>query len=237
MERTDLPELPEDAWAREVVDRAIAALGDRRDPEHAAGAEAYMHYVAPFLGIKAPDRRFYLETEWRDLATPTSDELGRAALALMALPEREYHYAAYDLVGTYLDVADASFLETYVAELITTKPWWDTCDAFVNAAVSPLCRRFDQAAVIDAWSESGDIWLIRAAIGHQRGWHDDTDSDRVLALCDRHWNNEEFFVAKAIGWALRDTAKVHPDAVTVFLGTHKGNPVATREARRGLEFA
>jgi 3-methyladenine DNA glycosylase AlkD len=157
-------------------------------------------------------------------------------MLLMKEREREFHYAAYDIIDWNVRRADDYFLATYVTDLLTTKPWWDTVDGLVNAAVSPLCRRFEASWLIDEWSESGDIWLVRAAIGHQRGWKRDTDVPRVLQLCDRHWGNSEFFVAKAIGWALRDLVRIDPDAVRRFLASRKApNSVAEREARRGLD--
>ena len=195
-----------------------------------------MKDIAPFLGIGAPERRGALREAWRDAPPPTSAEVGEAAMLLMKEREREFHYAAYDIIDWNVRRADGYFLDTYVTDLLTTKPWWDTVDGLVNAAVSPLCRRFDASWLIDEWSESGDIWLVRAAIGHQRGWKRDTDVPRVLQLCDRHWGNSEFFVAKAIGWALRDLVRIDPDAVRRFLSSRKApNSVAEREARRGLD--
>jgi 3-methyladenine DNA glycosylase AlkD len=196
---------------------------------------AYMKDVAPFLGIAAPERRRALKQAWKSLDHPSSRELGRAATALMALPEREYHYAAYDLIERFRLSADEYFLDGYVTHLLTTKPWWDTVDGLVTAAVSPLCREFDAEWLIDEWSESEDRWLIRAAITHQRGWKRETNIDRILHLCNRHWGNGEFFIAKAIGWALRDIAWLDPAAVEEFLADQVGrNIVAEREALRGL---
>jgi 3-methyladenine DNA glycosylase AlkD len=194
-----------------------------------------MRDVAPFLGIPAPERRRALRAAWAGLRTPSSDELGEGALALAARPEREYHYAAADLIARFGRGADERFLDRYVEPLLRSVPWWDTVDALGTAAVGPLCRRFDHGATVDRWSGSGDRWLIRAAIQHQRGWKQGTDVDRVLGLCDRHWDDPEFFVAKAIGWALRDLAWIDAAAVRAFLAAHPtSNRVATREAARGL---
>jgi 3-methyladenine DNA glycosylase AlkD len=194
-----------------------------------------MKGVAPFLGVATPERRASLKTAWAQLRNPTSDELGKAALALMRLPEREYHYAAYDLIARFNACADEDFLSKYGTRLLTIEPWWDTVDGLGNAMVTPLCLRFDHRDLIDEWSESGDRWLIRAAIGHQRGRKAQTDIPEVLDLCDRHWDNREFFIAKAIGWALRDLARMEPAAVRAFLRDHDAkNRVAIREAERGL---
>ena len=223
-------------WSGSAVAAARGALLPLADAARAQPMAAYMKDIAPFLGIGAPERRRALREAWSGAPSPTSAEVGEAAMLLMKEREREFHYAAYDIIDWNVRRADDYFLDTYVTDLLTTKPWWDTVDGLVNAAVSPLCRRFDAAWLIDGWSESGDIWLVRAAIGHQRGWKRDTDVPRVLQLCDRHWSNSEFFVAKAIGWALRDLVRIDPDAVRRFLASRKGpNSVAEREARRGLD--
>ena len=225
-------------WARLVVDSTRAAFAHQGDAQRAEGAAKYMKHIAPFIGITAPDRRRLLKALWRDLPTPSSKELGQACVKLMSLPEREFHYASYDLLETYINSVDEYFLAEYLERLLTTTSWWDTVDGFVNAGVSPLCRRFDATAIIDDWSESENRWLIRAAIGHQRGWKKDTDVDYVLAICDRHWHDSEFFVAKAIGWALRDITSFNPKTVRGFLAEHPTrNSVALREAERGLQRA
>ena len=223
------------AWANDVVDRSARALDPLADPVRAEEMAAYMKHVAPFIGVGAVPRRQALRDAWAGLAPPTSDELGAAATMLVHRREREFHYAAADLIDRFRRCADEAFAPRHLEGLLVTTPWWDSVDALVSAAVSPLCRRFDHAALIDRWSESGDRWLVRAAITHQRGWRAATDVDRVLALCDRHWADREFFVAKAIGWALRDLVRVDADAVARFLDEHpERNAVAEREARRGL---
>ena len=222
-------------WVDDVVERTEAALDGQGDPERAAGAERYMKGIAPFLGLTASERRSLLRGAWIDLDAPTSDQLGVASMQLMTLDEREYHYAATDLTAKFVRRADDDFLDRWGERLLTTKPWWDTVDGFGSSIVSPFGRRHDVTATVDRWSESGDIWLIRSAIQHQRGWRADTDIVRVFELCDRHWPNPEFFVAKAIGWALRDLTRLDPAAVRRFLVAHpEPNRVAVREAERGL---
>jgi 3-methyladenine DNA glycosylase AlkD len=218
-----------------VVRRTATALEPLRDPAEAIAMATYMKFVAPFLGVRSTPRRLALREHWRGLETPTSDALGEACVALMAKEQREYHYAAYDLIERYVDVTDEYFLVEYVEKLLTTKPWWDTVDGFGSTAVSPLCRRYDAGELVLNWSASDNRWLNRAAIQHQRGWKDDTDVGFVLRLCDAHSANREFFVAKAIGWALRDIARLDAPAVRTFVRRHPNlSSVAVREARRGL---
>lgn len=223
------------SWPKTVVAITKKALANQGDSVRAEGAANYMKHVAPFIGIATPERRALTKAVWTDLSLPTSDDLGTAALSLFALPQREYHYAACDLIAKYIACADEYFLAEYLEQLLTTKSWWDTVDGLVTAGVSPLCFRYDATKIIDEWSSSENIWLVRAAICHQRGWKLDTDIDRVLEICGQHWNQKEFFIAKAIGWALRDITRFHPRAVGSFLQKHPSpNAVARREAERGL---
>lgn len=216
--------------------RTRRALEPEANPRAAAAMSAYMKHVAPFLGVASTPRRRALKLAWSSLNRPSSDELGEACVVLMGQREREFHYAAYDLIERYVDVADEYFLSTYVEELLTTTPWWDTVDGLGTTAVSPLCRRYDAREVVLSWSDSSNLWLNRAAIQHQRGWKSDTEVDFVLQLCGAHSARREFFVAKAIGWALRDLSRLDPAAVRCFLAEHPElSSVAVREARRGLE--
>ena len=225
-------------WPLQVTRLTAKALSALGDPIRADDQANYMKHVAPFLGIATPERRMATKQAWKALPIPSSNELGEAALQLFMKPEREFHYAACDLIHKYINSADETFLAEYLEQLLTTKSWWDTVDALVNAGVSPLCWRFDATEIIDQWSESQNRWLIRAAIGHQRGWKSNTDIDQVLHICDRHWEDSEFFIAKAIGWALRDITAVDSQSVRRFLTAHPiKNSVAEREAIRGLKRA
>jgi 3-methyladenine DNA glycosylase AlkD len=224
------------SWPQRALTSTQRALRGERNAEQAEEMAKYMKYVAPFLGVRSGPRRLALKAQWRDLEAPTSDELGEACLALIDLREREYHYAVYDLIEKYVDVTDEYFLVEYVEELLTTKSWWDSVDGLGSTAVSPLCWRYDATDLILVWSGSPNIWLNRAAIQHQRGWKNNTDIPFVLSICDAHASQREFFVAKAVGWALRDISRLDPDAVRTFLDSHpRLSMTAVREARRGLK--
>jgi 3-methyladenine DNA glycosylase AlkD len=197
---------------------------------------AYMKDVSPFLGATTPARRAALRSAWHDLPAPSAAEVAEIARALWALPEREFAYAACDLIAREQRWLPAAFLADPVQDLLTTKPWWDTVDALGNAAVSPLtARHADTIDLMWQWWDSGDRWLVRAAIQHQRGRKEATDLDVLFAMCDRYAEDREFFIAKAIGWALRDVTRWDPAAVQDFLDAHPDlSTVARREATKCL---
>jgi len=206
-----------------------------RNRTRAIGAQHYMKDVAPFLGVQTPDRRNLVKKIAKEMKIPSSAELGNTARALWKLDEREYQYAANDLISIHVAVADARFLQEHVEFLITHKSWWDTVDGLGSVAVSPLSDKYGCEKLIERWNKSSNIWLNRAAIQHQRGRKYEADNKLILRYCHDHCESTEFFIVKAIGWALRDMARVSPREVRDFLKDHPNlGRVAVREAERGL---
>lgn len=197
----------------------------------AYGASAYMKGIAPFLGVRAPERRKLFKEIFKALPTPSSNELGLTARALWKLPEREYHYAACDLIGYFIDCADKNFLADHVEYLVTQKSWWDTIDTLGSVAISPLTLKHPSVKLMRSWNKSSNMWLNRAAIQHQRGRKSETDIALLFEFMADHAHESEFFIAKAIGWALRDLSRIDNRAVKKFLAEHPElDRVAVREA-------
>jgi 3-methyladenine DNA glycosylase AlkD len=210
----------------------LKKLGDRK---RAIGAQMYMKDIAPFIGVATPERRALVKKIAKSMPVPSSEELGLTARKLWKLDEREFQYAANDLIGIHWKIADKNFLAEHVEDLIISKSWWDTVDGLGSVAVSPLTDKFGCDKLIARWNKSENMWLNRAAIQHQRGRRCETDVKLVLQYCDDHSHSKEFFIVKAIGWALRDLAPISPSAVMSFLKDHPDlGKVAVREAERGL---
>lgn len=221
-----------DAW----ISATRSALEPLANPDRAPGMSAYMKDVAPFLGIPTPERRAAQRLAWSPLPPPSVEDVARIAQQLFALPEREYAYAACDLIATHQRRLGDTFLADPVEHLLLTRPWWDTVDSLVTSAVCPLTLRHPHLVdLMWRWWRSGDRWLVRAAIGHQRGRKGQTDLALLFSLCDGYASDREFFIAKAIGWALRDVSRWFPDQVRGFVDGHPDlSPVARREALRKI---
>jgi 3-methyladenine DNA glycosylase AlkD len=210
-----------------------------RDNDRAPAMATYMKDIAPFLGIGAAARRKAQRAAWATLPPPDRGELLAACADLQALPQREYHYAAVELMGRWLTIVQPHDLDSTVRQLLLTLPWWDTVDLWGSAVITQLVRRESALrAVMWRWNGTDDQWLIRASIQHQRGLGPATDVGLLRALCEPHVADRRFFVAKAIGWALRDTTRFEVAAVVDFVAAHPElSAVARREAARGITRA
>jgi 3-methyladenine DNA glycosylase AlkD len=218
-----------------IMDRLVTTYGSARDPERAAPMAAYLRDQFPLLGIPAPTQKLLARQVLAGLGTPTEDELRDVCLRCWELPEREYQYFGCGLARRYARVCSAGFLPT-AEHLITTKSWWDTVDALAAHLVGPLVRRHGLAGAMDGWIETDRLWLIRTALLHQLTYAGNTDADRLFRYCLRRADHTDFFIRKAIGWALRQYARTDPAAVRAFVAEHRDRlaPLSVREALKNL---
>jgi 3-methyladenine DNA glycosylase AlkD len=220
----------------DLADRVLAAFAPAADSAAAAPMARYMRDQFPFLGIGTQPRRA-LQRSVFGRRRPDHDELLATAAALWDQPEREYQYAACDLLvrnATQLSAADL----TVVERLVTTKSWWDTVDVLAINVVGPvvLADRSSADPTMDEWVRSDDLWLARSAILHQNKWKADTDETRLFAMCLARADERDFFIRKAIGWALREYSRTAPDAVRAFVASNEGelSALTRREALKRL---
>jgi 3-methyladenine DNA glycosylase AlkD len=220
----------------ELLDRLVKAYAPAADPVRAASAAAYMRGQFPYLGIASPARRALSREVLRGQPKPTVDELPGIALACWALPEREYQYFAVDLLVAHARRLPPEFLAT-VRELITTKSWWDTVDALASRVVGTIVLAHPATvSTMDGWLHDDDMWVARTAILHQLTYKERTDVERLYRYCLARADHRDFFIRKAIGWALRQYAWTDPDAVRRFVTAHRGelSPLSVREATKNL---
>ena len=218
------------------VDALVTALAARADPERAAAMAAYMKDRFVFFGVPAAERRAAQREVLGDWRAPDASELVEFAHRCWAEDEREMQYAACDQLRRHAGRLEAAHLAD-VERLIVTEPWWDTCDVLATRVVGPLVAAHPELADdMERWLTSGDLWLERAAILHQLNYGEDTDESFLFRSCLTHAVSPEFFHRKAIGWALRQYARVAPDAVRAFVADHEDelSTLSKREATRHL---
>lgn len=197
------------------------------NPEKAAGMSAYLKDQFAFLGIRKPER-----------AALTKDFLKRKKKesvdwefveACYARPQREFHYLAVDyvlLMKDYLAAEDVARIES----LITRRSWWDTVDMF-NIPLGCMFLEYPQTGeTMRRWMTSGNLWLRRMSILFQLHLKDKTDTGYLTDAIESNLGSKEFFINKAIGWALREYSKTDPEWVRAFLASHALAPLSVREA-------
>ncbi|SFR45571.1 3-methyladenine DNA glycosylase AlkD [Microbacterium azadirachtae] len=210
------------------------ALRAAADPALAPGQQAYMKSAMPFLGVRVPDARRIATQAARGIVDV--DELRDAALDLWrAAGYREERYAAQALMALKplrgrLDLLDAH------EEMIRTGAWWDHVDEVAHRLADLLDAHPAELSVeLRVWADDEDLWIRRAAIIAQLQRKDRVDHALLSDVIEANLGDEEFFIRKAIGWALRDHARADPDWVRAFVDAHPSlSPLSRREALKHL---
>lgn len=193
--------------------------------------QRYMKSAMPFYGVQKPARaalarEVFVELT-RDEWVATVRTLWREAryreeryMALAVLEDRRYRaHRGMDALPLY-------------EELIVTGAWWDYVDA---VAAGPLGALLPEVApVLREWSVDADLWKRRSAIIAQVRRKRDTDFALLAACIEPNRGDGEFFIRKAIGWALRSYAWIEPDAVRTYCATHELAPLSRREALKNI---
>jgi 3-methyladenine DNA glycosylase AlkD len=216
-----------------VLARLTTLFEGDRDPAKAAAMRAYMRDQFVFLGIIAPRQRELARAATAGVGRPTEADLLALADACWARDEREYQYFACGYLRRHVAVLTPAALPS-VRRLITTKPWWDTIDVLAARVVGPMVMQHGLAAAMDDWIADDDIWVIRTALLHQLFYKADTDPERLFGYCTRQAGHTDFFIRKAIGWALREYAKTDPDGVRAFVASTELSGLSRREALKNL---
>ncbi len=199
------------------------------DPIRAVGMSAYMKHHFSFIGIPTPTRRKLIKAVEVAAAQQCCEaDLLELAQALWQLPEREYHYCAIELlVRGQLSLAALPVIEQFIC----TQSWWDSVDTLASKVVGDLARREPELiAQLDQWQTSKHLWLRRTAIIYQLSWKTATDEARLFQACYINRRDPDFFIRKAIGWALRQYARTAPQAVIEFVAQTALSPLSQREA-------
>ncbi len=222
------------------MDFISAGLAARANPAIAAPMAAYLKTSMPFYGVKKPDR-VPLYREMRKRFTPQSRRDYEAGVqALWRLPHREEKYAAITFARQGDAFITPDSLPLY-ERLIREGAWWDLVDEVATNLVGQvqLKHRSQVRAVINRWIDSDDLWIRRAAIISQIGHKQKTDQKQLFRHCLKRAAEKEFFIRKAIGWALRDYSYVAPEAVRDFLLANRErlSPLSFREGAKQLERA
>lgn len=202
----------------------------------AEGMSAYMKQLFPFCGIKKP-----LRTELEKPFIFECNKLGEKEIRyivhqLWQLPEREFQYTVLVLLRKtrYWKFEESLSLFEW---LIENKSWWDTVDAIAAHMIGPYFLKFPakRDAQINTWLSSDNMWLQRTCIIFQLTYKEKTDVPYLLEILKQFTGEKEFFIKKAVGWALRQLSYTHPQVVIEFCENEPLQPLSFREALKALK--
>ena len=222
---------------KDLIAAVKDVLREHADPSRAAGAQAYMKSSLPSLGVRVPEVRRIVASAAAEFPPSSPGQLLATVLELWRMSTfREERYAAIDLTAHRMVAGDLAMLPVY-EEIIRTGAWWD----FTDGVSGRICRllQTNPAAmnrILRQWSRDADPWIRRAAITSQLPAKQATDTALLAAVIEPNLADREFFIRKAIGWALREYAKTAPDWVEAFVAGHGQDmsPLSRREALRRL---
>lgn len=206
----------------------------KSNPPNVEPMAKYMKNLFPYLGIKTPERREITKKFFKEYGLPEISELEAIIRDLWELPEREFQYFAIGLLVKFKDKVGKDIIDLY-EYLTTTKSWWDSVDGVASWLVGSLFQRFPEMIepYTKKWLISGNMWLQRTVILFQLNYKDKTDvmllGMSIMSVAD----SREFFIQKAIGWALREYSKTDAQAVINFV---KNNELASLSKREALKW-
>lgn len=218
------------------INELETAFQKNSNPENAFAMAKYMRNHFSFFGIKTDDRRRIFKTIWKENQKKVSKNPREIALKLYSKTQRELHYCAIEILikqlkGNY-EKEDILLIE----KLLITNSWWDSVDTISKNILGEYLLEFplETKKVINHFSNSDNMWLNRSAILFQLGYKGKTNFELLQFECEKHKNSDEFFIQKAIGWALREYAKTNPEGVKNFVGNTNLKTLSKKEALKNI---
>ncbi|MBK7147319.1 MAG: DNA alkylation repair protein [Bacteroidetes bacterium] len=204
-----------------------------RDNHRAADMSRYMKNLFPFVGIPSPARKEIFKLHLTQYGIPEYRDLVTVTKSCYAQTEREYHYFAIELAGKFAKKADESFVPV-MEFLIVNNSWWDSVDSTASNCTREFFKRNVslQRSVTRKWMNSGNIWLQRSALLFQVNYKKVTNEKLLYSYIEELKHSNEFFIQKAIGWALREYAKTNKKSVANFIKSTTLKPLSVREAQK-----
>jgi 3-methyladenine DNA glycosylase AlkD len=209
------------------------------DEFHAQRKTAYMRHLFPFIGLLTPLRKTLQQPLFKTYAIHDERHLKGILGELWDKEQREFQYAALDLAASFRKLSSFQTLEAYEG-MIRQKSWWDTVDDIAANLVGPLVSDHPNLLeVMDQWIQDENLWIRRTALIFQLKWKKQTDTRRLFSYCSQLMHERDFFIRKAIGWALRQYSKTDPRAVEQFIRNNqlKLSPLSIKEGSKYISQA
>jgi len=204
------------------------------NPEKAAQMQAYFKTDMPIYGTLKPDREPVFREMKKRFVPADHEEYEGCILALWVLPYREEKWAAIAYAGQHPEYITLESVPLY-ERLIREGAWWDLVDSVAIDLIGKvlLDEREAMTPVVAQYVEDPNMWIRRTSLIAHNRHREQTNEAQLFDHCIRLAPEKEFFIRKAIGWALREYSKTAPEAVRGFLAEHQERS-ARHLVRQGL---
>ncbi|AVW10606.1 DNA alkylation repair protein [Lactiplantibacillus paraplantarum] len=201
--------------------------------ENQAPMAKYMRDQFQFLGVKSPERRELLRPIRQASYQLTTHQLQHWLAFYYQQPYREYQYVAIDLALANLRRLTPAQYQ-WCQQQLTVTPWWDSVDAWRKVLATYILKHGCLEQEGPVYLRATDKWVRRVGITLQLGWQQQTNVQYLRTAILSNQCDEDFFIQKAIGWALRDYSKTNPAWGREFLATTTLSRLAQREGQKYL---
>lgn len=221
-------------------DKYLAVISEKfHSAKHETNADrmkAYMRNQFDFVGIKSPERNLIQRDIYNLYGKPKEEEALYITAELWNSREREFQYFAMDILDRSIKKQPPETIG-FIEELITTKSWWDTVDFIAASTLGKFFNQHDHfiPPVTNKWIDSENIWLQRSCILFQLKYKHKTDLNLLYSFINRLKDSDEFFIRKAIGWALREYSKTDSEEIINFVNHQSLKPLSRKEALKVIE--
>jgi 3-methyladenine DNA glycosylase AlkD len=218
------------------IESLATAFVENGNPENAVPMAKYMRNHFSFFGIKTEERRRIFKTIWKEHVNEVDQNARAIALQLYAKPQRELQYCGIEILIKQLKGNYKKDDIQLIEKLIITNSWWDSVDTIAKFILGDYLLEYpsETPKVIERFSNADNMWLNRSAILFQLGYKAKTNFDLLQYECEKHKNSNAFFIQKAIGWALREYAKINPEAVKKFVTSTNLKSLSKKEALKNI---
>jgi 3-methyladenine DNA glycosylase AlkD len=191
------------------------------DATIAKGAKAYLLNQFEFYGIKTPLRRKICKEFYKAHPVKDHNELSSIIKDCFAAPQREIHYFAIELLGYHHKLWSKKTIPL-IEWMVTHQSWWDSVDSTNSFVISKFFLQFPETIEITTskWNNSSNKWLQRMSLLFQLTYKKKTNTTLLTQYIENCQLEEDFFIRKAIGWALRAYAYSDAKWVVQFIKAH-----------------
>jgi len=212
----------------------IKSFEQNVDAVNAEGMKAYMLNQFAYYGLKTPLRR-NLSKEYFKQSLPPFINVEEIVKDCWQHPSREMQYIAVELLACYKKQWKKDTIQI-IEYILIHKSWWDSVDHAATDLTGPYFKLFPEQIekITGRWNKSSNIWLQRSSIMFQKAYKKETNKELLTKHILHLAVSKEFFVQKAIGWALREYSKTNPVWVKKFVQKNSLSPLSKREALKRI---